>query len=122
MFWRILGELRSQNMFKYTCTQNFLSYFSGHPDTKSFFGRYIGWNSSKHLERCKAKHYVHNVCVFGVEDLPAIKLRSEIIANKFDIEYDPIAYKCMEEWVHNKTLKQEPIHNEHLYKKIASVT
>ena len=69
--------------------------------------------------RCREKHYVHNVCVFSVLDLPALKDRYELIANKFDIEYDPIAYMCMEEWIHNKTVNQVGIKDRRLYRKIA---
>ncbi|XP_060593265.1 beta-1,3-galactosyl-O-glycosyl-glycoprotein beta-1,6-N-acetylglucosaminyltransferase-like [Ruditapes philippinarum] len=93
--------------------------FKGDPDKKPFFGRYIGWNTTKLLSRCKEKHYVHNVCVFSALDLPALKDRYELIANKFDIEYDPIAYMCMEEWIHNKTLNQEGISATKRYKKLA---
>jgi hypothetical protein len=57
--------------------------------------------------------------VFSALDLPALKDRYELIANKFDIEYDPIAYMCMEEWIHNKTINQEGVGDVKRYKKFA---
>lgn len=93
--------------------------FKGHPDQKPFYGRYIGWNSPNHTTRCKARHFVHNICVFSFRDLPMLKQRHKLIANKFDIEYDPLVYMCMEEWIQNKTLRREGITNPKLYKKIA---
>jgi hypothetical protein len=60
--------------------------------------------------------------VFSALDLPALKDRYELIANKFDIQYDPIAYMCMEEWIHNKTLNQVGISDTKKYKKIAITT
>ncbi|XP_045173683.2 beta-1,3-galactosyl-O-glycosyl-glycoprotein beta-1,6-N-acetylglucosaminyltransferase-like [Mercenaria mercenaria] len=112
-YWATLNNLFSNPFL------NTPGGFKGHPDKKPFFGRYIGWNTTRHVTRCKGGHYVHNVCVFSVLDLPALKDRHEVIANKFDIEYDPIAYMCMEEWLHNKTLNQEGIKDVRMYRKIA---
>lgn len=49
-----------------------------------------------------------------------LKQRREIIANKFDIEHDPIAYACMEEWIHNKTMRHEGISDLGFYKHVNS--
>ncbi|WAR01666.1 GCNT1-like protein [Mya arenaria] len=54
-----------------------------------------------------------------VLDLPNIKDRYEIIANKFDIEYDPIAYRCMEEFTLNNVLNEKLISNPKRYRKLA---
>lgn len=94
--------------------------YKGHPDNKPFFGRYIGWNTTKHLPRCKAGHFIHNVCVFSVQDLPMIRNRPEIIANKFDIDYDPLAYRCMEEWLHNKTINRVSISHATYYRRLSA--
>ncbi|WAR01638.1 GCNT1-like protein [Mya arenaria] len=108
-FWATLNNLYSNPHLKTP------GGYTGHPDTKPFFARYIGWNSSTHRERCKMGHYVHNICVFSVLDLPNIKDRYEIIANKFDIEYDPIAYRCMEEFILNNVLNEKNISNNVVY-------
>ena len=94
---------------------------TGHPDKKPYIARYIGWNSEKNKDRCIAKRYIHNVCVFSIEDLPKLKTQFQLIANKFDIEYDPIAYSCMEEWLFNKTRSMVHIVNEKFYKRLAFV-
>lgn len=91
---------------------------SGNPDKKPYFGRYIGWNNALHHSRCKAGLYIHNICVFSIQDFPSIIERKEIIANKFDIEYDPIAYRCMEEWILTNSLNRTGIKYSRLYKKI----
>lgn len=93
-----------------------------HPNKTSYFGRYIGWrDNSVKFSRCLAGRYVHNICIFSALDLPAIKVRHEIIANKFDVDYDPLAYTCMEEWLFNKTrdLEGVPPQYSRLYAKIA---
>jgi hypothetical protein len=61
--------------------------------------RFIGW---KDLYKCMGEHR-HNICVFGVEDLPELVTRNEFFANKLMLDFDPIAYQCMEEWLANKT-------------------
>ena len=68
-----------------------------------------------------AKRYVHNICVFSVEDLPRLRTQPQLIANKFDIEYDPIAYSCMEEWLFNKTRDRMRIVNEKIYKRLTFI-
>jgi len=98
---------------------NSVMFVSGPPDKKPFFGRYIGWNTTHHMDRCKGGHFVHNICVFSVQDFPKLVTRHEVIANKFDIEYDPIAYRCMEEWILTKSLNQTSNQHSRLYKKIA---
>lgn len=57
--------------------------------------------------------------MFSVQDFPVLTTRHEIIANKFDIQYDPIAYKCMEEWIFTKSLNRTGITHQRLYRKIA---
>ena len=44
----------------------------------------------------------HNICVFSLEDLPELVTRHEFFANKFLLEFDPIGYQCMEEWLNSK--------------------
>jgi len=67
------------------------------------------------------KRYVHNICVFGILDLPAIHSRRELVANKFDIEYDPIMYKCMEERLMQNVLSQQNVSDLSVYKRFVSI-
>jgi hypothetical protein len=60
--------------------------------------RFIGW---KHAYKCMGE-LRHNLCVFSFEDLPELVTRNEYFLNKFQLEYDPISYQCMEEWLNNK--------------------
>jgi hypothetical protein len=53
--------------------------------------------------------YIHSVCVFSIRNLPQLVTRPEYFLNKFRLEYDPIAYQCMEEWMNNKIKTQEPL-------------
>lgn len=44
----------------------------------------------------------NSICVFSVADLVYLIKRNELIANKFMLYYDPIAYQCMEEWYYER--------------------
>lgn len=114
-YWATLNNMYSNGFLKTP------GGFDGHPDEKPYIARYIGWNSKKSEDRCAAKRYIHNVCVFSVEDLPKLKTQPQLIANKFDIGYDPIAYSCMEEWLYNKTRDRVNIRNEKFYRRLAFV-
>ena len=59
---------------------------------------FIGWNNKY---KCMGA-LRHNVCMFSLEDIPNLVSRAEFFVNKFLIDYDPIAYQCMEEWILNK--------------------
>ncbi len=76
--------------------------------TKSFIptrARYVGW---KNTYKCHGL-LRHNICVFSLEDLPQLIGRAEFFANKFLLEYDPITYQCMEEWITNKITSNQAI-------------
>ncbi|CAF0812376.1 unnamed protein product [Brachionus calyciflorus] len=60
--------------------------------------RYIGWKNSY---KCMGE-LRHNLCVFSIEDLPELVTRNEFFLNKFLLQYDPISYQCMEEWLNSK--------------------
>ena len=46
---------------------------------------------------------MRQICHFGVGDLPLLASRDELFANKFDYDYQPLAYDCMEELLYNRT-------------------
>lgn len=49
-------------------------------------------------------HYVREVCVFGVGDLHWLVQQHHLFANKFDMDSDPIAVFCLEEYLRLKAL------------------
>ncbi|XP_034061664.1 beta-1,3-galactosyl-O-glycosyl-glycoprotein beta-1,6-N-acetylglucosaminyltransferase 7 isoform X2 [Gymnodraco acuticeps] len=54
---------------------------------------------------CKG-HYVREICIYGVEDLPWIVNRNSMFANKFESNTFPEALDCLEQWHRNKVLNQ----------------
>lgn len=51
-------------------------------------------------------HYVRDICIYGVEDLPWIVNRNSMFANKFESNTFPEALDCLEQWHRNKVLNQ----------------
>jgi hypothetical protein len=49
---------------------------------------------------------MHGVCIFSLRDLSLLITRHEFFANKFILDYDPIAYQCMEEWIFKQSKSQ----------------
>ena len=62
--------------------------------------RFIAWKGKFNCTGI----YRHNICVFGVGNVPYIIKRDEYFLNKLMIEIDPISYMCMEEWYLERTL------------------
>jgi len=73
---------------------------SGYPDTKEFMAVHAKWSLSKN-STCAGK-YVRWVCVLGVGDLGELLTRPEFFVNKFDLEYQPIAFECAERWLQHR--------------------
>ena len=85
--------------------------------------RFIIWGDSF---KCNGK-YQRGVCIFSFGDLSLLITRHEFFANKFLLDYNPIAYQCMEEWINNKNRYSSlnlnaychqpvlSIYNEHFY-------
>ncbi|XP_033758800.1 beta-1,3-galactosyl-O-glycosyl-glycoprotein beta-1,6-N-acetylglucosaminyltransferase-like [Pecten maximus] len=46
---------------------------------------------------------VRQICIFGIEDLPVLFGRSELFANKFYWDFQPLTLDCMEELLYNRT-------------------
>jgi hypothetical protein len=60
--------------------------------------RFIAW---KGKYNCTG-FYRHNICVFGTANVPDLIKREEYFINKLMLEFDPIAYQCMEEWFNRR--------------------
>ncbi len=56
----------------------------------------------------------NEVCIFSIEDIPRLISQKHFILNKFLLEYDPISYQCMEEWLDYR-VKQTKIINMFFY-------
>ncbi|KAJ8318660.1 hypothetical protein KUTeg_003751 [Tegillarca granosa] len=78
--------------------------YSGVPDKKPWLAVYAAWGGR---DRCHGK-FVRSVCIFGVGDLPELASKKELFANKFYLDYQPLALDCLEEWLFNKTLNPMP--------------
>ncbi|XP_028261162.1 beta-1,3-galactosyl-O-glycosyl-glycoprotein beta-1,6-N-acetylglucosaminyltransferase 7 isoform X2 [Parambassis ranga] len=57
---------------------------------------------------CKG-HYIRDICVYGLEDLPWIINSNSMFANKFESNTFPEALDCLEQWHRNKVLNQATV-------------
>ncbi|XP_052798289.1 N-acetyllactosaminide beta-1,6-N-acetylglucosaminyl-transferase-like [Mya arenaria] len=65
-----------------------------------YHSRAVIWRSDK-SKSCSGK-YVHNVCVYGVGDLPWLLDNKYMVANKFYEDYEPAALTCLESAMYDK--------------------
>lgn len=84
---------------------------TGNMSDKPYLTRYTVWhpnanNPGASLE-CNGK-WVRDICIFGVGDLYRLYDRPELLANKFHLDDDWVAYDCMEQLVLNRTLARNP--------------
>ncbi|XP_041638544.1 beta-1,3-galactosyl-O-glycosyl-glycoprotein beta-1,6-N-acetylglucosaminyltransferase 7 isoform X2 [Cheilinus undulatus] len=72
--------------------------------------RAIKWRDQegKAHDGCKG-HYIRDICIFGVEDLPWIITKNSMFANKFESKTFPEALDCLEQWHRNKVLNQATV-------------
>ena len=68
--------------------------------------RFVGWRNSY---ECKSGKHRHHICVLSVDDLQDVVKQREFIVNKFMLEFDPIAYQCMEEFYEDRVRNQAKI-------------
>jgi len=73
---------------------------TGDPDTKEFMAVYAKWSVNRGTY-CAGK-YVRWVCILGVGDLQDLLHRHEFFVNKFDIEYQSLAFECSERWLQHR--------------------
>jgi len=75
-------------------------FVAGEPETDNvkyrFFTRFKNWGDWVFDWPCHGKR-ISMVCVFGVGDLPQLAKRPELFANKFYIDYEPLAFDCIEQ-------------------------
>lgn len=81
----------------------------GEPETDSskyrFLARFKNWGDGPFNWPCAGQR-VSMVCIFSVKDLPLLASRPELFANKFYLDYEPLALDCVEQ-LHFKRVKDE---------------
>ncbi|XP_072237864.1 beta-1,3-galactosyl-O-glycosyl-glycoprotein beta-1,6-N-acetylglucosaminyltransferase 7 isoform X2 [Leuresthes tenuis] len=72
--------------------------------------RAIKWRDQEGIKHngCKG-HYVRNICIYGVKDLPWIINSNGMFANKFESNTFPEALDCLEQWHRVKVLNQTTV-------------
>ena len=70
----------------------------GNPEELKFIVVYAAWAG---VNKCHGK-FVRDICIFGIEDLQDLVKLPYLFANKFYIDYQPLTYKCIEDWHFNK--------------------
>ncbi|KAK3105145.1 hypothetical protein FSP39_018142 [Pinctada imbricata] len=98
--------------------------YRGNPESddvkKPFLSRFKNWGIPPNNWTCGGKR-VRMLCVFGISDLPLLASRLEFFANKFYLDYEPLALKCMEELHFNRTRDEYISHLEYdvnIYKRL----
>ena len=61
------------------------------------------WLDVNYVPRECQGQIVRGICVFGIGDIPWLATRQEMVANKFYLTYQYLAYDCMEERHRNHT-------------------
>lgn len=86
------------------CKTNYVILGLPETDTRTnlFITRFKNWGTWPFIWPCEGR-WVRQICVFGVGDLPLLASRPELFANKFHINYQPLALDCMEERHYNLT-------------------
>ena len=89
---------------------------TGLPESKPFMAVYAKWDPEA---KC-AGHWKRGVCIFGVGDLPDLVSRKEFFVNKFEMESEPLAYECMEDWFHSRVVCPENLNIDY-YRRLSYV-
>ena len=93
-----------------------LNTVAGEPETNKdhylFITRFKNWGTWPFNYKC-AGHRLRMVCVFAVGDLKLLASRPELFANKFHLDWEPLALDCMEELHYNRTGAQVLGENDH---------
>lgn len=77
-------------------------HITGDPEDFDFKVVYAAWQGA---DKCHGK-FVRDICIFGLEDLPYLVSLPYLFANKFYIDYQPLAYECIEKWHFEKILSE----------------
>lgn len=76
------------------------------PYTESYFmptlSIYIVWPYLELKGNCYSS-WRSDICMLSIYNLPLLGQVPHFFANKFLLDYDPIGFRCMEEWYANRT-------------------
>jgi len=75
------------------------------PVEKPFVARFKNWGNFMYDWPGHGKR-VRTICIFGVRDVPLLVQRKELFANKFHLDFHPLALDCLKEWHYNRTRDQ----------------
>ena len=65
------------------------------------------WQYHRKKSECLERHFVHNICIVSVSDLPYLKRLTNLwFFNKYRIDYDHVVMDCMEELLLKKHFKE----------------
>ena len=82
----------------------FICDVSGDPDLKQFRARFKIWQNQN--EHCDGTWW-RFICNFGSGDLFRVVRAQEPFVNKFRMEFDPVAYDCIERWYMERTKSEK---------------
>ena len=131
-YWTTYTKLPEETFFsslQYNPQFQVPGAFIGPPESGEnnnlFIARFINWIRDWGPAFPSAGKIVRGLCIFGVGDLKLLGGRPEMFANKFHADFEPVAYDCMEERLHNRT-REELVRgdvelNETFYKELAFV-
>ena len=98
----------------------YLTYFPGgyrgDPKKKPWLAVYAAWGRNE-IDPCFSLHFIHGVCIFGIDDLPQLIGRKELFANKFHLHYQYLAMDCLEEYLWNRTI-HPPVFDSYYYRRL----
>ncbi|VDM50272.1 unnamed protein product, partial [Toxocara canis] len=69
-----------------------------------YISRFQIWKGTKFGNICKGK-YVHDSCVFGVDDLVFLNERPELMAHKLYLDFQPAAFFCLYKRVRERAIE-----------------
>ena len=78
---------------------------------QTFLTRAVLWDTSDDANHTCQGALVHDICVFGYGDLKWLASRQQMLANKFNINDDPIVYECLEQALQERVRNPDPDHS-----------
>ncbi|CAF3781492.1 unnamed protein product, partial [Adineta steineri] len=115
-YWATLNynpHLNPPGGYKVKLHISFVFIILAKTDPTIWTSRYVNWGES----RCYGQ-IIRGICVFGSLDLPSLLNRHELIANKFYLHTDPIAYQCLEELIFNRSKLDLPLNDATFYRRM----
>ncbi|XP_061410268.1 N-acetyllactosaminide beta-1,6-N-acetylglucosaminyl-transferase [Lethenteron reissneri] len=71
--------------------------------------RAVKWRDGEKTHKGCKGHYVRDICVYGEGDLEWLTKRSDLFANKFEMQRYPLVLECLEHWLRQRTLNESEV-------------